>query len=82
MDRWFNWMEREGLFISHTVLLFAPLIIGISIGIWAGKRWQTWIGWLVGILVAFVGYSMFVPVIELIEERGCEINPDYEDCYS
>jgi len=81
MDWWFNWMEREGLFISRTVLLLAPLILGLQSGIWAGRKWRPMVGWLAGILIVLVGFSMFYPVIELIDQRGCQLNPDFEDCY-
>ena len=81
MEWWFDWMEREGLFVSRTVLLLAPILFGLQAGIWAGDRWKTWIGWVLGLFVVFVGFSMFYPVIDLIDERGCQLNPDFEDCY-
>ena len=81
MDWWFGWMEREGLAMARIVLQVGPFLLALRLGIWAGDKWRKWIGWLVGLLTLFVLYSMFIPVTNLIDERGCEINPDYEDCY-
>jgi Na+-transporting NADH:ubiquinone oxidoreductase subunit NqrB len=76
-----EWLEREGLATTHMLLTVAPLLASIWIGVKAAQRWNKITGWIIGLGSLVVLFAMFYPVVELIERRGCELNPDFEDCY-
>ncbi len=74
-------MEFEALSLVRIILVNAAWIAGVFAGVKAGQRWNKWIGWLVGTGVAFALYAFFFPVLGLLEERMCQIDPQLEDCH-
>jgi hypothetical protein len=74
-------LEFEAFSVVRIVLVCMPFLAGIFAGVKAADRWNNWAGWVVGILVCFAVYAFFFPVIELLQEKMCRIDPLMEDCY-
>ena len=74
-------LEFEALSIVRIVLTTGMFVGAIWLGIKAGERWNKWAGWaaFIATFVAFTAF--FFPVVNLLQDRMCEMRPLMEDCY-